>query len=222
MTPLTAPAQTLLPSLPSRPRKDAVANRAALLQAARIVVSRDPGASMDAIARAAGLSRRAVYGHFADRDALLGELIRSGAERFNAIAEQLDDGDAPATLARLAVRLWREAAQVRLAASLALDDAHVTATAAALRPLRRRILSIVRAGQEAGTIRTDLEATLLARLIEEAARAAVGRLDAPSTDVPAIAVKAVLGIAGLSWRETLAVLAAHPELEAELEEQDAH
>lgn len=158
-----------------------------------------------------------MYGHFADRDALLSELIRSGAERFNAIAEQLDD-DAPASLARLAVRLWREGAQVRLAASLALDDAHLAETAAALRPLRHRLLSIVRSGQAAGTVRTDLEASLLARLIEEAARTTVDRLDVPAAELRTIAVKAVLGIAGLSWRETVAVLAAHPELD----EQDAH
>lgn len=216
MTNLTAAVKKLPVPHPARPRRDAVANRAALVEAARLVLSHDPGASMDTIARAAGLSRRAVYGHFADRDALLSELIRSGAERFNAIAEQLDD-DAPATLARLAVRLWREAAQVRLAASLALDDAHLAETAAALRPLRRRLLSIVRSGQAAGTVRTDLEASLLARLIEEAARTAVGRLDVPAAEVRTIAVKAVLGIAGLSWRETVAVLAAHPELD----EQDA-
>jgi AcrR family transcriptional regulator len=190
-----------------------VANRAALLQAAGEVMSRDPAASMDAIARAAGLSRRAVYGHFADRDTLLRELIRSGATRFNEIAEHLDDTDAPAALALLAVRLWREAAQVQLAAALALDDAHVTETAAALRPLRQRLLAIVTAGQEAGTVRTDLEPALLARLIEEAARTAVTRMPGASTDARTVAVKTVLGIAGLSWRECAAVLAAHPELE---------
>ncbi|WP_460775409.1 TetR/AcrR family transcriptional regulator [Microbacterium sp. GXF7504] len=200
---------------PTRPRRDAVANRAALLTAARRVVAQDPAASMDAIARAAGLSRRAVYGHFADRDALLSELIRTGADRFNAIAAQLDDTDAPTALARLAVRLWREAAQVRFAASLALDETHLAETAAALRPLRERVLAIVRAGQDAGSIRTDLEAPLLARLIEEAARTAVVRLDVPSTAVPTVAVKAVLGIAGLSWRESLAVLTANPDLEQE-------
>jgi AcrR family transcriptional regulator len=184
-----------------------------LLQAASAIVSRDPGASMDAIARAAGLSRRAVYGHFADRDALLTELIRSGADRFNEIAEHLDDADAPVSLALLAVRLWREAAQVQLAASLALDDAHVAETATALRPLRRRLLAIVHAGQVAGTVRTDIDTALLARLIEEAARTAITRMDAASPDARTVAVKAVLGIAGLSWRESAALLAAHPELE---------
>jgi len=200
---------------PTQPRKDAVANRAALLAAARRVVAQDPTASMDAIAREAGLSRRAVYGHFADRDALMRELIRAGADRFNAIAQQLDESDAPTALARLAVRLWREAAQVRFAAALALNEAHVAETAAALQPLRDRVLEIVRAGQADGSIRTDLDAVLLARLLEEAARAAVVRIDVPAEEVPSIAVKAVLAIAGLSWRESLAVLAANPDLEQE-------
>lgn len=194
-----------------RSRKDAVANRAALLTAARGVVADDPAASMDAIARAAGLSRRAVYGHFTDRDELLGELIRTGAERFNAIAAQLRIDDAPSALAGLAVRLWQEAAQVRLAAALALSDAHVAQTAAALRPLRERVVEIVRAGQEAGTLRPDIAATLLSRKIEEAARSAVTRMDAPASEIRTVAVHAVLGIAGLSWRESTDVLAALPD-----------
>ena len=90
---------------PRRPRKDAAANRAGLLSAAARTLAVDPGASVDAIARAAGLSRRALYGHFDDRDALVRELVSSGAQRFNAIAAdpdlQLDGEPAPLVLARL-------------------------------------------------------------------------------------------------------------------------
>ncbi|MBN9181908.1 MAG: TetR/AcrR family transcriptional regulator, partial [Microbacterium sp.] len=115
---------------------------------------------------------------------------------------------------RLTARLWREAAHVQVAAAIALDETHVAETAAALAPLRRRVMEIVRLGQEAGALRTDVAAPTLARLVEETARTVVTRMDASSAAAPAIAVRAVLGIAGLSWREAAALIDAHPELEA--------
>lgn len=56
------------------PRRDAASNREALLDAARAILNRDPEASLDTIAAAAGLTRRAVYGHFPSRNTLLAEL----------------------------------------------------------------------------------------------------------------------------------------------------
>ncbi|WP_312170385.1 TetR family transcriptional regulator, partial [Microbacterium sp.] len=81
---------------------------------ARATLAADPRASIDVIARSAGLSRRTLYGHFDDRDALIRELIVSGAQRFNAIAESVEDADARIALARLAGRLWQEAAHVQV------------------------------------------------------------------------------------------------------------
>ena len=198
-----------------RPRKDAAANRAGILRAAATTLATDPSASIDQIARAAGLSRRALYGHFDDRHALLRELIMAGSQRFNAIAASIDDTDAPLALARLTATLWTEAAHVQIAAALALTEAHVEETAAALAPLRRTVAAIVRGGQEVGTLRTDITAPTLARLIEEAARLAVSRIDASSPAATDLAVRAVLSIAGLSWRETEALLATHPDIVAD-------
>lgn len=197
----------------TRTRRDAVENRAGILDAATAAIGHDPRASIDTIARRAGLSRRALYGHFDDRDAIIREVISAGAARFNAIAERIDEADARLALARLASELWQEAAHVQAAAALALDDAHLAETSAALAPLRRRIDAIVRAGQEAGELRTDLPAPTLARLLEETGRTVVSRVDAGSTTARSIAVRAVLGIAGLSWTEAQALIAAHPELE---------
>lgn len=199
----TAPAR--------RPRKDAAANRAGILSAAATTIAHDPHASIDTIARAAGLSRRALYGHFDDRDALLHELITAGAQRFNAIAAAVDDGDpAPRALARLTAQLWTEAAHVQVAAAIALDETHVDVTAAALAPLRRTVAAIVRRGQDDGSLRTDLSAPTVARLVEETARVVVTRVDASSPDARSLAVRAVLSIAGLSWREADAVLLSLP------------
>ncbi len=199
-------------SAPRRPRRDAVENRAGILAAASQTLAADPHASIDRIARAAGLSRRALYGHFDDRTALVHELITNGAQRFNAIAERIDDADSRIALARLAANLWQEAAHVQVAAAIALDEAHVEETAAALAPLRRALALIVRRGQDDGELRQDMAAPTLARLIEESARTVVSRADASSPAAAGIAVRAVLSIAGLSWRETDALLAGHPEL----------
>ncbi len=130
-------------------RRDAVENRAGILDAATAAIGHDPRASIDTIARRAGLSRRALYGHFDDRNAIVREVIAAGAARFNAIADRVDDADSRVALARLASELWREAAHVQAAAALALDDAHLAETSDALAPLRRRIDQIVRRGQEA-------------------------------------------------------------------------
>jgi AcrR family transcriptional regulator len=195
-----------------RPRKDAAANRAGILQAAATTLALDPSASIDQIARAAGLSRRALYGHFDDRQALLTELIAAGAQRFNAIASSLDEPHPPLALARLTAALWTEAAHVQVAAALALDESHLEQTATALAPLRRSLVDVVRAGQDDGTLRVDMAAPTLARLIEETARAAVSRIDASSPIATSLAVRAVLSIAGLSWRESEALLNAHPDV----------
>ncbi|MBO9626600.1 MAG: TetR/AcrR family transcriptional regulator [Microbacterium sp.] len=196
------------------PRRDAVENRAGILSAARSTLANDPHASVDVIARSAGLSRRTLYGHFDDRDALIRELISSGAQRFNAIAESVTDADSRIALARLAALLWREAAHVQVAAALALDEAHVEHTAEALAPLRRTVATLTRRGQDDGSFRTDLAAPTLARLIEEMARTVISRTDATSSGAANLAVRTVLSIAGLSWREADELLASHPEIVA--------
>lgn len=196
------------------PRRDAVENRAGILSAARSALSLDPHASIDAIARSAGLSRRTLYGHFVDREALVRELISSGAQRFNAIAESIDDTDSRIALARLAALLWNEAAHVQVAAALALDETHVEHTAEALAPLRRTVAALARRGQEDGSFRTDLAPATLARLIEEVARTVISRTDAAATGAADLAVRTVLSIAGLSWREADQLLAAHPDIDA--------
>ncbi|MDQ1123888.1 TetR/AcrR family transcriptional regulator [Microbacterium trichothecenolyticum] len=196
-------------------RRDAIENRAGIVDAATAVIGHDPRASIDAIARRAGLSRRALYGHFDDRNAIVREVIAAGATRFNAIADRVDDADSRVAIARLASELWHEASHVQAAAALALDDAHLAETSAALAPLRRRIDVIVRRGQEAGELRTDISAPTLARLLEETGRTVVARVDAESTAALLIAVVTVLGIAGLSWTEARDLLAQHPDLEAQ-------
>lgn len=193
-------------------RRDATANRAALLAAAQTVLARDPHASLDAIAQSAGLSRRALYGHFSDRESLLREVIAIGAGRFNTIAEATDDPDPRVALARMAARLWREASAVRASANIALDDAHVAQTVRSLAPLRRRVRELTREGVASGAFRGDVPPELLAFLIEETARATLRELRLTTAHADAAVVRVVLSIVGLSWQEQVALLDAHPEI----------
>ena len=195
-----------------RRRRDALANREALLRAAQSVLATNPTASLDAIAQAAGLTRRAVYGHFADRDSLLREVIAVGAQRFNAIAETTDESDPRVTLARMATRLWREASAVRASANIALDDVHLADTVRALAPLRRRIRELTAVGVGSGAFRGDMPPELLAFLIEETARATLRELRLSTTDADSTVVRVVLSIVGLSWTQQAELIDAHPEI----------
>jgi len=183
-------------------RRDAVRNRDELLACAQRELAHDPRASLATIARAAGLTRRALYGHFADRDALVRAVIARGAERFNAIAEGVMRGDPLDELTELTTRLWHEASLVHASATIALEERYLTLTAASLAPPRARLSEIVDAGQRAGRMRQDMSTAALTRLIEETARTLIIRWDERDSAVAAdLPVRAVLSIAGLSWRE---------------------
>ncbi|GGF48672.1 hypothetical protein GCM10010922_25610 [Microbacterium sorbitolivorans] len=198
-----------------RPRRsDATANREALIGAAQSLLAVDPNASLDAIAQAAKLSRRALYGHFPDRESLLDEVIARGAQRFNAVAEETDDPDPRVAIAGLAARLWREASAVRAAANIALENAHVLGTVRALAPLRRRVRALVKAGIESGAFRGDMSDRVLAFLVEETARATLRERRLTSKDGASTVVRVVLSIVGVPWTEQVALLEAHPEIVA--------
>ena len=56
-------------------RADALKNIAAILDAATAALARDPDASINDIAQAAGVGRVTLYGHFGSRAALLSAVV---------------------------------------------------------------------------------------------------------------------------------------------------
>ncbi|WP_395245268.1 TetR/AcrR family transcriptional regulator [Agromyces sp. MMS24-K17] len=210
------------------PRRDAAENRESLLTAAAACLAESPDASLLTIAEAAGLTRRAVYGHFANRDELVLALISRGAERLNAVVvdphlpASADDGDAPAAIARLAGRLWHAVEHVRVLAAMAVQAPYIDQVALALAPVRAALLDLVERGAAAGTVRGDIPPALLARLIERAAIAVL--LEAAAERVAAgdgrrLAMLAVLSTAGLDWRAAGAVADAQPAAEPEAQHE---
>lgn len=71
--------------LPGR-QAEALRNDTAILDAARTVFIRDPGAPMSAVAAAAGVGISALYKRYASKEELLRTLCGEGLERFAEIA----------------------------------------------------------------------------------------------------------------------------------------
>jgi AcrR family transcriptional regulator len=197
------------------PRKDAAENREALLASARIVLNADPSASLEAIAAHAGLSRRSVYGHFANRDELVRELLAAGSARVALALDGIDHPDPVVRLAIIASRLWREVADVRVMAVLAVRGPLKVHTATALAPLRASVRAAIAVAIEGGSIRTDIPVERLARLVEDAALSALeesGRSRLDSADGHRLVMMMALGTVGLGWRECERIIEITPEL----------
>jgi AcrR family transcriptional regulator len=91
---------------PSRkPRIDAVRNRERVLDAAKAVFSAGgPEASLEAVARKAGVGIGTLYRHFPTREGLFEAVYRSEVQELADLAERLKEGDPVEAL-----RLWMRA-----------------------------------------------------------------------------------------------------------------
>jgi AcrR family transcriptional regulator len=197
------------------PRRDATQNRLALIDAARVVLNRDPDASLESIAAEAGLSRRSVYGHFRTREELVAELNDLGIARVTAALAPIGHSDARIALALVGARLWSEVENVRVTAQLAIRGPRRELVAAGLEPVRRSLLDTVRQGIDARQLRQDIAAVTLARLIEGAALSVLDeavRADISYEEGHRLVMLVALSTAGLSWREAGELIAASPEL----------
>lgn len=197
------------------PRRDATANREAILGAAAIALNEDIDASLENIAARAGLSRRAVYGHFATRDELLVEVFTRGARRLAALLDPVSHPDPLVEIALFGATLWAEVEHVRVSAALAVRGPHREMVGTALDPARERLRDTVRRGMESGRIRTDLDRETTTRLIENAAVSVLDEATRARLSPEAghrLVMLAGLGAAGMSWREAAELIASTPEL----------
>ncbi|MFF4615320.1 TetR/AcrR family transcriptional regulator [Nonomuraea jabiensis] len=143
--------------VPAR-RADAERNIAAILEAGTRLLSADPTASVADIAKAAGVGRVTLYGHFPSREALVDAVLDHAVEVADAVLadDSLDTVPAPEAMARLLHSSWEVLDRHRrlfLAADRVLATERIREHHE--RPLRRVERLIVR-GQRAGEFRTDL------------------------------------------------------------------
>ncbi|NIH81320.1 TetR/AcrR family transcriptional regulator [Amycolatopsis viridis] len=182
---------------PARPRRRADAERsiARIVSAAREVLGRDPGASIDEIVTAAGVGRMTLYGHFPNRAALveaaLADAIREGEEALSAVEL---GGDARAAMTRLLAATWSLVAE----SARLLEAAEELLPAARIRELHgksaARVEDLIHRGQRQGVFRTDLPTDWLVNVVHyilngAAEESRAGRLrpgDAPAVVIATI------------------------------------
>jgi AcrR family transcriptional regulator len=162
VTPLGTPPPA---GRPAR-RADAERNRSRILDAARASLAESGDASMQSIAKRAGIGQGTLYRHFPTREALVLEVHR------HDVAELVDA--VPALLAehppREALRLWLDRLAVYGQIKHGLAGALHTATHAQLAgegygPVISAITVLLEAGQEAGEVRSGIEAEEMLLLV---------------------------------------------------------
>lgn len=153
-----------------RRRADAEQNVTAILRAAIQVLSGDPAASVEDIARAARVSRQTVYAHFPSRDALLAAVIELATtevtEAFEAAG--LEEVPAPEALTRLLQAGWQVSARYPFLWNL--PEVSPDEDLDRHGPVVERMHEIIQRGQESGDFDRRVPATWLI-----AAGMAIGR-----------------------------------------------
>ncbi|MFI7190041.1 TetR/AcrR family transcriptional regulator [Nocardia nova] len=147
------------PSTADRPRRRADAERsiASIISAARDTLSTDSEASIDDIAKAAGVGRMTVYGHFRNRSELVEAALIAALRDGDQVLSGVDlSGDTREALARLLESSWSLVAQ----SSALLTAAQGVLPAGRVRELHSgpadRVEYLIRRGRERGEFRTDL------------------------------------------------------------------
>jgi AcrR family transcriptional regulator len=144
-------------------------NRRHILGTALAELLHEPDASMDQIARAAGVVRRTVYGHFPTRDALISTLVD---EAVDAVIEAHARGREGATepgraLAGAVAAVWETADRYRLLVGLAQRSVSMEGIRRRLEPVREQCLRLIQWGLDEGEFATPVPAAALAYVHEQ-------------------------------------------------------
>jgi AcrR family transcriptional regulator len=153
-----------------RPRADAVRNHERVLEAAKAVFSAGgPDASLEAVARRAGVGIGTLYRHFPTREALFEAVYRREVEQLADLAEQLKANDVAPTEA---LRRWLRsnvefvATKKGMSAALALA-AHGSSelSAYSFDRLTKAVGALLDRAVSAGEIRDDISPEDLLRAL---------------------------------------------------------
>jgi TetR/AcrR family transcriptional regulator of autoinduction and epiphytic fitness len=149
-------------------RRDAEENRDRILRAARTLLARQPAASMDDLAQAAGVVRRTVYAHFANRDELLAGLAdKCSADLLEALGRTDRSGlDPEVAMADFALTLWTAGEQYRLLISLAESDLGMAGLRELLHPIAAQSRALLERARDSGRFATHLPVPVLAAALQ--------------------------------------------------------
>ncbi|MGW1912385.1 TetR/AcrR family transcriptional regulator [Streptomyces sp. NPDC002076] len=145
------------------------ANRRRILDVALAELLRDPDASMDQIARAAGVVRRTVYGHFPSREALISTLVDGAVAALADADARARDGvtDPAESVARSVLAIGEIADRYRLLIALAQRTVTVQGIRERLAPLREGKVRLLQQGLDQGVFSSPLPAPALAYVHEQ-------------------------------------------------------
>ncbi|TCM50478.1 TetR family transcriptional regulator [Kribbella sp. VKM Ac-2568] len=143
-------------------RADAQRSIAAILDAATESLSRNPDASVSEIAKAAGVGRVTLYGHFPSRADLVDAAFAHAIEDGHDALEAVDlSGDPRLALARLVESSWQLVDRFRsllLAAQSVLPPGRIRSLHE--EPMQR-VQHLIERGQAEGVFRSDLPTSWL-------------------------------------------------------------
>jgi TetR/AcrR family transcriptional regulator, mexCD-oprJ operon repressor len=138
-------------------RADARRNIAAILDAARECLARDPDSSINDIAKAAGVGRVTLYGHFESRAELVSQVVAQAIAESEESLSAVDlTGDPREALGRLLEASWEVTQRfgslvVAAEGAIPADELREAHAAPA-----RRVRKLIRRGRSAGTFRRDM------------------------------------------------------------------
>ncbi|MFJ1598736.1 TetR/AcrR family transcriptional regulator [Streptomyces sp. NPDC088261] len=153
---------------PEPQRRNARANRARILAVAQVELSRNPDATLEEVARATGVVRRTVFGHFPGRPALL-EAVAQEVSRVlgEAVEAAVSPDDPPErALARFVLGIWPVGDRYRMLIGLARRDLGVERVSEVLAPARERVTSILERGQAVGALPAHVPPRVLSTALE--------------------------------------------------------
>ncbi|RSN63797.1 MULTISPECIES: TetR/AcrR family transcriptional regulator [Actinomadura] len=186
------------PSARPRRRADAERSIARIVSAARTLLSSDPNASTDDIARAAGVGRMTLYGHFRTRADLVEAALTDALRDGEAVLAAVDlSGDPRAAIGRLLASSWELVAESGALLAAAEDVLPAGRVRELHDPPARRMADLVRRGRDEGVMRTDLPEAWLVGAVHylvhgAATEVRAGRLAAE--DAPDAVTKSVLSV----------------------------
>ncbi|MGW0041066.1 TetR/AcrR family transcriptional regulator [Rhodococcus sp. NPDC003348] len=161
-------------SEPVRPRRSqARANRSRIIEAAIGAFAADPDASMDDVARAAGVVRRTVYGHFPSRDALVEGIADEASAALLTVLDGVPalPGRPDLASAVLALLTWPIGDRFRVLLTFARKELGEERIRDLLEPARAPSVALVERGQADGVFSSYLPAPVLVTMTEAVALA---------------------------------------------------
>ncbi|MEV0530984.1 TetR/AcrR family transcriptional regulator [Kitasatospora sp. NPDC050463] len=193
MTPTDRPRPT-----PTARRADAERSINAILDAAAVGFGRSPDTTMAEIARAAGVGRVTLYGHFNSREAVLDALLERTLAEIDSALDAADPETGPAAdaLVRFLATPWLldRFRGLYAAAVRHLGPDHVRSRH---EPVFHRLEQLISRGQHEGSFRTDLPRPWLITTIYALVHALISEVEEgnlPSGQAVDVLTRTLLGL----------------------------